>query len=242
MRTSLTLIARTRLILMLWCSALEILNKGIVARFFRLVPHIFSAVDIGIPETDTPWPPKRKKVDIPVYSFVHHQRQPQTTPLYSPHVLILEGILALHDPRIMDLLDVKVCSFSVLSVFHRAYFHLQIFVEADMDVCLGRRGENTRSKGCTRCLTNTELVLRDVKERGRDIDGIIKQWFTFVKPSYKRYIEPQRSVSGKVDTVHLPQDCRRLSLTANLDIIIPRGIENKTAIGKVCVHIIQVRD
>ncbi|OJJ57886.1 hypothetical protein ASPSYDRAFT_45851 [Aspergillus sydowii CBS 593.65] len=121
-----------------------------------------------------------KKVDIPVYSFVHHQRQPQTTPLYSPHVLILEGILALHDPRIMDLLDVK------------------IFVEADMDVCLGRR------------------VLRDVNERGRDIDGIIKQWFTFVKPSYKRYIEPQRSVS---------------------DIIIPRGIENKTAIGMVVQHI-----
>jgi uridine kinase len=85
---------------------------------------------------------------------------------------------------------------------------------------------------------NTKLVLRDVKERGRDIDGIIKQWFTFVKPSYKKYIEPQRSVSGKIDTVRLPQDCRQLVLTANLDIIIPRGIENKTAIGKVCIHII----
>ncbi|KAL2814203.1 uridine kinase family-domain-containing protein [Aspergillus cavernicola] len=121
-----------------------------------------------------------KKADIPVYSFVHHQRQEHTTPLYSPHVLILEGILALHDPRIMDLLDVK------------------IFVEADMDVCLGRR------------------VLRDVKERGRDIDGIIKQWFNYVKPSYKKFVEPQRSVS---------------------DIIIPRGIENKTAIGMVVQHI-----
>ncbi|KAL3453152.1 uridine kinase family-domain-containing protein [Aspergillus insuetus] len=121
-----------------------------------------------------------KKVDIPVYSFVEHQRQKHTTPLYSPHVLILEGILALHDPRIMELLDVK------------------IFVEADMDVCLGRR------------------VLRDVKERGRDIDGIIKQWFNFVKPSYKKFVEPQRSVS---------------------DIIIPRGIENKTAIGMVVQHI-----
>ncbi|KAL2800048.1 uridine kinase family-domain-containing protein [Aspergillus keveii] len=121
-----------------------------------------------------------KKVEIPVYSFVEHQRQKHTTPLYSPHVLILEGILALHDPRIMELLDVK------------------IFVEADMDVCLGRR------------------VLRDVKERGRDIDGIIKQWFNFVKPSYKKFVEPQRSVS---------------------DIIIPRGIENKTAIGMVVQHI-----
>ncbi|KAL4987637.1 uridine kinase family-domain-containing protein [Aspergillus falconensis] len=121
-----------------------------------------------------------KKVDIPVYSFVEHQRQAHTTPLYSPHVLILEGILAFHDPRIVELLDVK------------------IFVEADMDVCLGRR------------------VLRDVKERGRDIDGIIKQWFNYVKPSYKKFVEPQRSVS---------------------DIIIPRGIENKTAIGMVVQHI-----
>ncbi|KAL4943904.1 hypothetical protein BDV06DRAFT_210663 [Aspergillus oleicola] len=74
---------------------------------------------------------KGKKVDIPVYSFVEHQRQAHTTPLYSPHVLILE-------------------------------------------------------------------VLRDVKERGRDIDGIIKQWFNYVKPSYKQYVEPQRSVSGMV--------------------------------------------
>ncbi|KAI9369512.1 uridine kinase family-domain-containing protein [Aspergillus egyptiacus] len=121
-----------------------------------------------------------KKVEIPVYSFVEHQRQKHTTPLYSPHVLILEGILALHDPRIMELLDVK------------------IFVEADMDVCLGRR------------------VLRDVKERGRDIDGIIKQWFHYVKPSYKKFVEPQRALS---------------------DIIIPRGIENKTAIGMVVQHI-----
>ncbi|KAJ5585465.1 Phosphoribulokinase/uridine kinase [Penicillium hispanicum] len=123
---------------------------------------------------------KGKKAHIPIYSFAEHQRQPQTTTLYSPRVLILEGILALHDPRIVDLLDVK------------------IFVEADMDVCLGRR------------------VLRDVSERGRDVEGIIKQWFKFVKPSYTKYVEPQRIIS---------------------DIIIPRGIENKTAIDMVVRHI-----
>ncbi|KAJ5123571.1 Uridine kinase [Penicillium atrosanguineum] len=121
-----------------------------------------------------------KKAHIPVYSFADHQRQPQTTTLYSPRVLILEGILALHDSRINDLLDVK------------------IFVEADMDVCLGRR------------------VLRDVRERGRDVDGIIKQWFKFVKPSCTKYVEPQRGIS---------------------DIIIPRGIENTTAIDMVVKHI-----
>lgn len=39
--------------------------------------------------------------------------------------------------------------------------------------------------------------MRDVRERGRDIDGVIKQWFTFVKPSYKKYVEPQRAGSGE---------------------------------------------
>ncbi|KAJ5478432.1 hypothetical protein N7530_003941 [Penicillium desertorum] len=123
---------------------------------------------------------KGKRANIPVYSFAEHQRQPNTTTLYSPRVIILEGILALHDPRIVEMLDVK------------------IFVEADMDVCLGRR------------------ILRDVRERGRDIEGIIKQWFEFVKPSYTRYVEPQRPIS---------------------DIIIPRGIENTTAIDMVVKHI-----
>ncbi|OAL64609.1 uridine kinase [Trichophyton rubrum] len=64
---------------------------------------------------------KGLKVDIPIYSFKKHQREPETTPMHPPRVLILEGILAFTDPRILELLDLK------------------IFVEADMDVCLGRR-------------------------------------------------------------------------------------------------------
>lgn len=47
------------------------------------------------------------------------------------------------------------------------------------------------------CTINGELVMRDVRERGRDIDGVIKQWFGFVKPSYKKYVEPQRAISGE---------------------------------------------
>lgn len=51
-----------------------------------------------------------------------------------------------------------------------------------------------------------------MKYRGRDIEGCIKQWFTFVKPNFLRYVQPQREVS---------------------DIIVPRGIENKVAISMV---------
>ena len=75
-------------------------------------------------------------------------------------MLILEGIFALHDQRVLDLLD------------------LRIFCEADGDLCLSRR------------------IVRDIKERGRDIEGCIKQWFTFVKPNFHKFVEPQRNVAG----------------------------------------------
>ncbi|KAI5301769.1 Uridine kinase, partial [Ascosphaera atra] len=58
--------------------------------------------------------------------------------------------------------------------------------------------------------------LRDVQDRGRKVDGILEQWFKFVKPSYQRYIEPQRM---------------------DADIIVRRGRENTTAIDMVVKHI-----
>ncbi|TLD24375.1 hypothetical protein PspLS_06781 [Pyricularia sp. CBS 133598] len=48
-----------------------------------------------------------KRAEIPVYSFVKHQRMEETTSIYSPHVLILEGIFALYDPRVLELLDMR---------------------------------------------------------------------------------------------------------------------------------------
>jgi hypothetical protein len=48
--------------------------------------------------------------------------------------------LALHDPRIVEMLDVKVHTLPSLAV-NKADPAIQIFVEADMDVCLGRRGK-----------------------------------------------------------------------------------------------------
>ena len=50
----------------------------------------------------------RKRAEIPVYSFEKHARLEQTTAIYSPHVLILEGIFALYDPRVLELMDMKV--------------------------------------------------------------------------------------------------------------------------------------
>ncbi len=41
-----------------------------------------------------------------------------------------------------------------------------------------------------------QQVLRDMRERGRDVEGCIKQWFTFVKPNFHKYVEPQRAIAG----------------------------------------------
>ena len=55
---------------------------------------------------------------------------------------------------------------------------LKVYAEAETDLCLSRR------------------LVRDVRERGRDIEGCIKQWFTFVKPNFLKWVEPQRHVAG----------------------------------------------
>jgi uridine kinase len=62
-------------------------------------------------------------------------------------------------------------------------------------------------------------VVRDVRERGRDIEGCIKQWFKWVKPNYHQYVFPQREVA---------------------DLIIPRGIENTVAISMITDRVTKI--
>ena len=61
---------------------------------------------------------------------------------------------------------------------------MKVFVETDSDIRLARR------------------LQRDITERGRDIEGVLKQYNKFVKPSFEHYIEPT---------------------TKSADIIVPRG-------------------
>lgn len=49
-----------------------------------------------------------KRAEIPIYSFAKHAREAETTSIYSPRILVLEGIFALYDPRVLELLDMKV--------------------------------------------------------------------------------------------------------------------------------------
>lgn len=59
-------------------------------------------------------------------------------------------------------------------------------------------------------------MYRDITQRGRDMEGVLKQYSTMVKPSYSNYIAPTM---------------------AHADIIVPRGGENKVAIQLIVQHI-----
>ena len=41
-------------------------------------------------------------------------------------------------------------------------------------------------------------IVRDVKERGRDLDNIVDQYLTTVKPMHYLYVEPTRALADVV--------------------------------------------
>lgn len=62
----------------------------------------------------------------------------------------------------------------------RNLFDIKIYVEADADERILRR------------------VVRDVRERGRDLEGIIEQYLTTVKPMHYIYVDPTRAMADIV--------------------------------------------
>ena len=80
----------------------------------------------------------------------------------------------------------------------RERFDLKIFVDTDADVRILRR------------------IVRDVKMRGRDLDSVIEQYLTTVKPMHEAFVEPTKKYA---------------------DIIIPEGGNNPIAYGMIIENI-----
>lgn len=49
-----------------------------------------------------------KSVRMPVYDFTVHTRRPETRTIGGHRIIVLEGILILDDPRLRELMDIKV--------------------------------------------------------------------------------------------------------------------------------------
>lgn len=80
----------------------------------------------------------------------------------------------------------------------RDLFQMKLFVDTDADTRLSRR------------------VLRDISERGRDLESILVQYITFVKPAFEEFCLPTKKYA---------------------DVIIPRGADNLVAINLIVQHI-----
>ncbi|KRZ58755.1 Uridine-cytidine kinase 2-B [Trichinella nativa] len=83
----------------------------------------------------------------------------------------------------------------------RDLLDMKLFVDTDPDTRLARR------------------VMRDMNERGRDLETILYQYLNFVKPAYEEFCLPTKKFA---------------------DVIIPRGGENLVAIDLIVQHILEI--
>ena len=97
-----------------------------------------------------------QSIEMPQYDFEIHNRKEERVDVEPTDVIVLEGILALYDEEINDMMD------------------LRLFVETDADVRILRR------------------IRRDVIDRGRDLEGVIDQYLSTVKPMHEQFIEPTK--------------------------------------------------
>jgi len=89
----------------------------------------------------------------------------------------------------------------ILVFYHkevRDIFDMKLFVDTDADTRLARR------------------VLRDIDERGRDLENVLFQYTNLVKPAFEEFCLPTKKFA---------------------DVIIPRGADNKVAVNLVAQHI-----
>ncbi|MBR6801910.1 MAG: uridine kinase [Eubacteriaceae bacterium] len=113
------------------------------------------------------------------------------TPVYSfvEHTRTSETVKV--DPRKVIIID-GILIFENKEL--RDMMDMKIYVDTDSDIRLIRR------------------LLRDVNERGRDIESVTTQYITTVKPMHEQFVEPSKKFA---------------------DIIIPEGGQNKVALSMI---------
>lgn len=119
-------------------------------------------------------------VEKPRYDFTAHVRRDATQTVRPRPVVLVEGILVLAEPVLVEPMDIK------------------IYVDADDDIRLMRR------------------IRRDIHERGRSIEGVLRQYEETVRPMHLEFVEPSKRQA---------------------DIIIPHGGHNRVAVDMVLARI-----
>ena len=123
-----------------------------------------------------------RAIEKPTCDFAAHTRAAETVRIEPAPIVLVDGILLFNEPRIRELLDIKV------------------FVDVADDIRFIRR------------------MLRDVAERGRTVEDVVRQYLATVRPMHIEFVEPSKRWA---------------------DVIIPEGGHNRIAVEMV---IARVRD
>lgn len=118
---------------------------------------------------------ERKTVQVPQYDYTDHNRKSESTTMAPSRILILEGILILHNPILRELMDLK------------------IFVDVSLDICLTRRlRRDIQERG-----RSLESVLSQYEKTVRPM------FFEFIDPSkdYADLIVPRGGANENALTV-----------------------------------------
>ncbi|XP_040988905.1 uridine kinase-like protein 3 isoform X2 [Juglans microcarpa x Juglans regia] len=105
-------------------------------------------------------------VDIPNYDFKSYKNLFPARRINPSDVILLEGILIFHDPRVRESMNMKIFVDTAIRSFMRN--------AQDADVRLARR------------------IRRDTSEKGRDIGAVLDQYSKFVKPAFDDFILPTK--------------------------------------------------
>jgi uridine kinase len=122
----------------------------------------------------------------------HVQALKSGQPIEKP---VYDFVSSTRQPRTVTVRPAELILIEGILVMHmdalRAEMDVKIFVETEDDVRIIRR------------------LTRDIKERGRDFDHVIHQYFTHVRPMHMAFVEPSKRWA---------------------DIVVPHGGNNETAI------------
>jgi uridine kinase len=123
-------------------------------------------------------------IRVPVYDFVHHRRSENSVEVIPHSVVLFEGIMVFVDPRVRELMDLK------------------LYVDTPDDIRFIRR------------------LQRDITERGRTVESVIRQYLDVVRPGHFEFIEPTKAYA---------------------DLIIPEGGNNEKALQVLTSFIQAIR-
>ncbi|WVY90679.1 hypothetical protein V8G54_036193 [Vigna mungo] len=163
-------------------------------------------------------------VDIPKYDFKGYKTGVfPARRVNLADVIILEGILVFHDPRVRALMNMKIFVDTGSVVIFIPFGPVGLNFTLRNSFCdIGEWISCTLSKIVHVLLTAdadirlARRIKRDTADNARDIGAVLDQYSKFVKPAFDDFILPTKKYA---------------------DIIIPRGGDNHVAIDLIVQHI-----